>query len=37
MSTVCGSPAAVGNRLLILTAGSLLLVSFFGNDQHLMV
>ncbi len=27
----------LGNRLLILTAGSLLLVSFFANDQHLMV
>lgn len=27
----------LGNRMLILTAGSLLLVSFFANDQHLMV
>jgi hypothetical protein len=27
----------LGNRLLILTSGSLLLVSFFANDQHLMV
>jgi len=27
----------LGNRLLILTAGSLLLVSLFANDQHLMV
>lgn len=27
----------LGNHLLILTAGSTLLVSFFANDQHLMV
>lgn len=27
----------LGNHLLILTAGSMLLVSFFANDQHLMV
>lgn len=27
----------LGNRLLTLTAGSLLLVSFFANDQHMMV
>lgn len=27
----------LGNRLLILTAGSLVLVSFFANDQHLMI
>lgn len=26
----------LGNRLLILTAGCLLLVSVFANDQHLM-
>lgn len=27
----------LGNRLLFLTAGSLLLVSFYSNDQHMMV
>ncbi len=27
----------LGNRLLILTAGGLLLVSLFANDQHLMI
>lgn len=32
-----GSLLLLGNRLLILTAGSLLLVSLFANEEHLLV